>query len=81
MEFVQAGKNLTKIIVNNLRSFENRDYEQIYEKISEVRRNQKSQYVLTLRIKDTHNHASICFKTGKWIKMFVPCPDSYDSGK
>lgn len=74
LEFIRAGKNLTKINLHISTFVERIDYEQLYNKVSEIRKNQESQYVLIVTVKDLLVSQSICFKTGKWVKMILANP-------
>lgn len=68
-EVVHIGRNLTTIVINSLRSFEKHHYEEMYAKLTDIRRKQKSESVL--RVEVSNGLSSVCFKTGKWVTMIV----------
>lgn len=69
-KFVRVGRNFTTIIINGLRLFKMQHCEQLYDKISKIRRNQEHKFLLNFII--TNGFPTVCFETGKWVKMRIP---------
>lgn len=75
LSIFRAGKSLTKVFITFSSSFKKPDYDQLLEKISEIRKNQESEYIVAVDIASDDSTLRCKERIGirnKWVRMVVP---------